>query len=416
MRFFLIGVVVFAAAVGLALALSVDPGNVVLFYPPYRVDLSLNLFLLIAVVAFIVLYALIRIADKTVRMPQRVALYRQRQSEKRASKALRSALQAHFEGRYGHAERDAEEAQELPETAGLAALVAARSAHRMREYGRRDDWLRRAEADPGLRAAKLMTEAECLVDARDGTRALAVVEQLHAAGARHIQSLRLGLKAHQYAGEWDAVLKLLRTLNKRDALHPAAARRIKMLAYRALLAARGDDSHALLALWQSVPNVDKRLGDVALVAAQAFNAAGLGYQARVVIENALVAEWDARLVEEYARSGDEAVNALFTAPSRSRDPKSSQPDDPRPQIERAERWTREHPDDASAFYALGTLCAREKLWGKAQTALGAALEIAPDARLATLIHYELGRVFEQIDEPEKSREHFRAAATSQVGR
>src|SRR5882757_6139361 len=193
MRFFLIGVLVFSAAVGLALTLSADPGNVVVFFPPYRVDLSLNLFLLLEVALFLVLYVLIRVARKTFQMPQRVALYRQRQSERRAS---RNALQAHFEGRYGHAEREANDAQELPETAGLAALIAARSAHRMREYGRRDDWLRRAEGDASLRAAKLMTEAECLVDAREGVRALGVVGELHAAGARHIQSVRLALKAH----------------------------------------------------------------------------------------------------------------------------------------------------------------------------------------------------------------------------
>ena len=76
MRFFLIGLLVFAAAVGLALTLSTDPGNVVVFYPPYRIDLSLNLFLLIEIVAFVVVYALIRLAKKTVQMPQRVALYR----------------------------------------------------------------------------------------------------------------------------------------------------------------------------------------------------------------------------------------------------------------------------------------------------------------------------------------------------
>ena len=412
MRYFLIGVVVFAAAVGLALTLSADPGNVVVFFPPYRIDLSLNLFLLIEVVAFVVLYALIRLAKKTVQMPQRVALYRQRQSEKRASRALRSALQAHFEGRYGHAEREAEEAQELPETAGLAALVAARSAHRMREYGRRDEWLRRAESDPGLRAAKLMTEAECLVDARDGTRALGVVDQLHAAGARHIQSLRLGLKAHQYAGDWDAVLKLLRTLNKRDALHPVAARQMKTLAYRALFAARGNDPHALLALWQGVPQADKRIGDVALVAARAFNAASMGHQARIVIENAITAEWDPRLIEEYARSGVErdAESATGTATG------SRSADDSRSQIERAERWTREHPDDPSASYALGALCARQRLWGKAQTALREALERSPDPRLATAVHFELGRVLEEIGDGEQSRAQFRAAAALAIDR
>ncbi len=414
MRFFLIGVLVFAAAVGLALTLTSDPGNVVVFYPPYRVDLSLNLFLLIEIAAFVVLYVLIRIAKRTVEMPQRVALYRQRQSEKRASRALRSALQAHFEGRYGHAEREADEAQELPETAGLAALVAARSAHRMREYGRRDEWLRRAEADPGLRAAKLMTEAECLVDAHDGQRALGVVEQLHAAGARHIQSLRLALKAHQYAGDWDAVLRLLRTLNKRDALHPAAARQMKALAYRSLFAARADDAHALLALWQTVPQADRRIGDVALVAAQAFNAAGLGYQARVVIESAIASEWDARLAEEYARSGDEVASTAVDAQG-GRDARIGAVDDARSQIERAERWTRDRPDDPSAFYALGALCARERLWGKAQGALRDALERSPDARLTTAIQVELGRVYEQINEPERSRTAFRAAAMASLG-
>ena len=395
MRYFILGLMLFAAAVGLALTLSTDPGNVVVFYPPYRIDLSLNLFLLLEIGAFIVVYSVIRIARKTVQMPARVAQYRQRQSEKRAGRALRGALQAHFEGRYGHAEREAEAARELPETAGLAALIGARSAHRMREYGRRDEWLKRAEAEPALRAAKLMTEAECLVDARDGTRALVVVEQLHAAGARHIQSQRLALKAHQYAGDWENVLKLLRTLSKRDVLHPAAAREIKTMAWRALFAARGNDAHALINLWQSVPTADRRIADVALVAAKAFNAADLGPQARLVLEGALAHEWDARLVEEYARGrGPDDTSA----PARE-------------QIERAERWVSDHPGDSAAGYALGVLCARDKLWGKAQSALKNALLQTSDARLAARLHLELARVYEAIGDVDAAMKHFREAAS-----
>lgn len=417
MRHFLVGVLVFAAAVGLALTLSADPGNVVVFYPPYRLDLSLNLFLLLEIVAFIAVYVLIRLVRKTFQMPQRVALYRQRQSERRAERALRNAVQAHFEGRYGHAEREASEAQELAETAGLASLVAARSAHRMHEYGRRDEWLRRAEADPALRTAKLMTEAECLVDAREGTRALAVVEELHATGARHIQSLRLALKAHQYAGDWDAVLRLLRLLNKRDALHPAAARQMKTMAYRAIFAARADDAQGMVALWQGVPNADKRIPEVALVAARAFNAAGLGHQARLVIENAMTGEWHPQLAEEYAQSGTsrDASAPLQLDDGTVRD--ASMRDEAHQQIERAERWVREHPGDASACFALGALCIREGLWGKAQSALKNALTMSErdDARLVSAIHVELGRLFEAIGEPDKSLEHYRAAALARIG-
>jgi HemY protein len=201
-------------------------------------------------------------------------------------------------------------------------------------------------------------------------------------------------------------LRLLRTLNKRDALHPAAARQMKTLAYRAQFAARRDDPHALVGLWQAVPSSDKRVADVALVAAQAFNSAGLANQARLVIENAIASEWDPRLAEEYARSG---------APRRSetgevRDSPTSPADDPRFQIERAERWVREHPGDPSASYALGALCVREGLWGKAQIALRSALAESPEPRLASTIHLELGRLFDAVGDAEQSREHFRAAA------
>src|SRR6266446_4259627 len=118
MRAFFTILVLFAAAVALALAARFDPGNVVFFFPPYRVDLSLNLFLLLAVLAFVAFYVVVRVIKKTLQLPRRVAEYRQRQLEKRSYRALRNALQAHFEGRFGHAETQAQLAQELPETAG----------------------------------------------------------------------------------------------------------------------------------------------------------------------------------------------------------------------------------------------------------------------------------------------------------
>jgi len=390
MRAFFTALLIFAAAVGLALAARFNPGNVVVLFPPWRIDLSLNLFLLLAVLAFIFLYGVLRLARKTVQLPQRVAEYRRRQRELRANKALRNALQAHFEGRYGHAEKQAQLAQDSPETAGLAALIGARSAHRMTEYGRRDDWLRTAEAHESLKAARLMTEAECLVDARDSNRALTVVEQLHGAGARHIQSQRLALKAHQYVGNWAEVLRLLRSLNKRDALHPVVARQILRQAYQALLENR-TDAQALGSFWQEVPAAERRIPDVALVGAQAFNRANLGHQARIIIEGALAHEWDARLVMEYARCVE----------------KQSQT-----QIERAERWLQQHPDDSALQYALGLLCAREQLWGKAQHYLSAVLS-SDDPELVKAARRELALVYESIGNAEQAAIHFKAAALTQ---
>lgn len=392
MRIFFIIIVLFAAAVGVALSARFDPGNVVFFYPPYRVDLSLNLFVGFAILFFAVLYAALRLIRNTVQLPQRVAQYRLRQREKRAYRALRGALQAYFEGRYGHAEKQAQEAQGLPEAAGLSSLVGARAAHRMSEFTRRDEWLRRADSAGGLRTARLMTEAECLVDARDSARALDVVSQLHAAGARHIQSLRLALKANQYAAQWDEVLRLLRMLNKRDAIHPAAAHQIKIVAYRALLDARTSDGYSLIAFWQDVPQPDRRLPDIALAAAQAFNRAQLGYQARMILEPALAQVWDARLVEEFGHCVEQNSNS---------------------QIERAERWLASHPGDASLQYALGMLCVRAGLWGKAQIYLNGALSDDRETSLAGRVHLEMARMFESIGDKEEAATHFREAALFQ---
>jgi HemY protein len=50
---------------------------------------------------------------------------------------------------------------------------------------------------------------------------------------------------------------------------------------------------------------------------------------------------------------------------------------PLAQIERAEDWLREHPDDASLLLALGKLCAAEKLWGKAQSYIEGPRRLRP---------------------------------------
>lgn len=394
MRVFILLILIFAAAVTLAVGAHLDPGNVVFFYPPYRIDLSLNLFVLLGLVGFFFLYGLMRLAARTYQMPERVSEYRRRQRERRSYRALRGALQSYLEGRFGHAEKEARAALEYDDTAGLAALIAARAAHRMTEYARRDEWLRLADQTPGLRAARLMTEAECLVDARDSARALEVVAQLHGAGARHIQSQRLALKASQYAGQWHEVLRLLRMLTKRGAIHPTAARQIKVMAYRALFEGLRADGYGLIAFWQDMPTADRSVPEVALAAARAFNAAHMGYQARLVIEQALAQDWNDALVAEYAACVEN--NSTL-------------------QIERAERWLLSHPNDVALQFALGTLCVRQRLWGKAQMYLNGALTNDSEGRYAARVHLAMARMFEELADPGHAAEHYRAAALAMPG-
>src|SRR5450830_1725607 len=114
MRLFLWLLALMAAAIGIAVTARFNPGNVVLFYPPYRVDLSLNFFVLLQVLLFILLYLLVRAVRATVRMPAQVAAYRYRKRERDSNKGLREALKALFEGRFGRADRRARRAPHAP--------------------------------------------------------------------------------------------------------------------------------------------------------------------------------------------------------------------------------------------------------------------------------------------------------------
>ena len=198
MRIFLWLVALMAAAIGIAVTARFNPGNVVLFYPPHRIDLSLNLFCVLLALLFVLLYVVIRAVRATVKMPRKVAAYRQQKRERDGNKGLREALKALFEGRFGHAEKAALRASELPENAGVAALIGARAAHRMRQAARRDQWLARLQDDNAMKTARLMTMTELLVDDHQPEAALAAVRELNASGTRHIHALQWSLKAQRH--------------------------------------------------------------------------------------------------------------------------------------------------------------------------------------------------------------------------
>lgn len=240
----------FAAAIGLAVLARFNPGNVVLFYPPYRVDLSLNFFLFLLTTGFALLFFLINTVRLTMDMPGRVSQYRLEKRQRESGRALLDALKAYLEGRYGQAEKSAARATQLPENEGLAALLAARSAHRLQQPARRDAWLMQSQKDTALRNARLMTTIELLTEeSRDSDGALQALEELNASGIRHIQALRLALRVNQHKRNWQEVLRLVRLLDKRQALHPTLSQRLRDLAYESLLPTAAHDADTLKNFW-----------------------------------------------------------------------------------------------------------------------------------------------------------------------
>jgi HemY protein len=386
-------IILFATAIVLAVGARFNPGNVVLFYPPYRVDLSLNLFLLMLVLLFMLAYGTIRAIRSTQQMPQRVATYRREKREREGNRALRDALKALFEGRFGHAEKAAARAGDSPENAGLSALIGARAAHRLSQGARRDAWLAKIRDDASLKTARLMTAMELQIDDHQPEVALDAANELNASGTRHIHALRLALKANQHANNWSEVLRLVRLLDKRNAIHPALSRRLRELAYADMFSDRGHDAESLRRVWATVPTQDRLQPLVAVRAAASFNANGLHDEARAIVEKALAAEWDDRLVRAYGNSAAAEGSPALMA-----------------QIERCEEWSRARPNDPELALTLGTLCLRQKLWGRAQRQLEQALSDATDSETVRAAHLKLAQLHEALNQPEEAAAHYRQCA------
>ncbi|GAA4341026.1 heme biosynthesis HemY N-terminal domain-containing protein [Pigmentiphaga soli] len=384
------------AAVGLAVGVRYHGGNVALLLPPYRIELSASLAALILLAAFAALYAALRAISWTLGLPTRVRRWRARRALEQQQQLLERGWINLLEGRYARAELDMTSVADQTDVASrqvLATLSAARAAHAMQEFGRRDALLQRAreaaEADPGLKPAATIVEADMLLDQQRADEALALLSQLHENGPRHMHSLRLTLRAHRDLGHWAEVLKLARMLSKRHALHPAASVRMIAAAAAGLLRAAPDDA-TRRAVWKDLRADERLLPEVALAAAAVFETGGDDARTRKTLEDAIEVEMTPALLHAYAHC---------------------QPGQIQPRLEKAEEWLRDHPHNADLLQTLGALCLCGKLWGPAQRYLERSLAERDDPRT----HALLASLYDRTQRAADAVRHWRLATRGLVG-
>ena len=381
-----------ALAVGLALAARYNEGYVLLVLPPWRAEISLNLFLLLCAVGFFVVHLLARAVSHTLGLPRAVAEFRRRRREERSTQALRDAWRLLQEGRYGHAMRCAEKAATDDAAAGMLALAGWRAAHALRDTARSAEWAQRVRGHDrdGLRAARLMVEAEFALEERRFEDASDALRQFAASEGRHIAALRLALRAEQGLGNWREVARLVRQLEKHQALTADQAAPIRSRALREALRGLRDDPAGLMRYWRELDEADRAHPALALETARALMLAGDCREAQRVIEDALEENWDASLLLAYGdcgKPGEVAGDVLG-------------------RIARAEKWLQRMPRDGELLLTLGRLCRQQQLWGKARSYLEAALAVAP-SRAA---HVDLAQLLEQLEESALAARHYRSAA------
>src|SRR5438067_12710696 len=219
------------AATAVALAFKLNNGYALLVAPPYRIEISLNLLLILLIGGFFGLHLLARLISGTVQLPATVRAWRRQQKRERARAKQDAAIIALLEGRYGKAQQPAVEALAIPQSSGLNALIAARAARDVREFDTVDAFLNRPDAlSPSLAVPRLMLLAESALEQGQPQEALRILRDLRKEAGMHTAALRLELRALQAAARWSDIPALLEQLVKRKVFDPGQAEQVRMTA------------------------------------------------------------------------------------------------------------------------------------------------------------------------------------------
>ncbi|HVE50946.1 MAG TPA: heme biosynthesis HemY N-terminal domain-containing protein [Casimicrobiaceae bacterium] len=385
MRALLMFLLLGAIAVAVALFAKINVGYVLFVAPPYRLELSLNAFIVVVLIAFGLCYALIRFASRLSALPREVREHRKSQHLERARAKQDAALIGLLEGRFGRARQRAEEALAIPHSSGLSALIAARAALETRDFEGAAALLARPDAQaPSLAVPRLMLEAEVALERGHTIDALARLAELKRDAGAHTAALRLELRTLSEAGRHAEVPAIVDQLEKRKVYDKSQADLVRAAAHAEALRALAGDSAGLRAYWNRLSEIDRVLPRIAVAAARSMRAQGNEADAADILARSIEHYWDPAAVLLYAEC---------RLPDATR------------QLQIAERWLTQHSDDAMLLFALGRLCERSQLWGKAQTYYEASLALDDGWRT----HVALGEMLGRVGGHEAANAHLAAA-------
>ena len=375
-------------AVALALAGRYGAGYVVFVVPPWRADTSVMLFVILQLVLFAVAYLLIQVAVKAYRLPRQLRKSKAEHEKLKARNVLLESLQLLFSGQFGSAEAKARSAMQHDETRDMGAAIAAWAAYEGGNSGAALPYLDQIRGDGSARMRDA-TKAYMLLADGKATDALALLNDLAAMDPKNPGVLKMKVEAEMAGNAWEDVLITLAPLTRSGMLPPGAAQQIRLNAEINLIKSKPANPQAIIDAWKAFAAESRFDTDMVATVARRLLALGCGDEAKTVIEEVIDERgadgWDSQLAAIYADCKTESTLA---------------------QIERAERWLRQHARDAELLATLGKLCMRQALWGKAQSYLEASVALQPTLDA----HMTLARLMEKLGRTDEAIRHMRRSA------
>lgn len=382
-RVYVIVFLAIAAAVAIGMGVAKHPGYVLIDYPHvlrYESGLWSTLAaVIVLVLAVFILWLLLGLLGASSGV---VNPWSSRNRDRRVQVAIEQGQMDLAEGRWASAQKHLHRAAEAERQPLLYYLGAARAANELGRYEDSDNLLERAlERQPQAELAIALSHAQLQMDRGDTEGAQQTLQVMHERHPHNAQLLRQLQRLHQQRGDWSAVVRLLPALRKDKVLPAAELAELERRAWgeNLTLAAytEGEGLAALQLAWQQLSAAQRQELPLVLAYAEQLRQLGAQDEAEEVLRGALKRNYDSHLARLYG-----LVRGS----------------DPARQLQVAEGWLKQHPDDPGLLLTLGRLCLQNRLWGKARDYLESSLRLERNPEACA----ELARLLAQLGDTERS--------------
>jgi HemY protein len=307
-----------------------------------------------------------------------------RQSQNRRFEKSRKLLNLGLidlaEGRFAQAENNLVKLVEYSESPLIHYLAAARAAQQQGKHDERDNYLKAAhETKPEAEIAIGVTQAELQLSHQQNEQALATLTHLRSIAPRHDHVIRLLARVHYQLEDWVALAELLPDIRKKKLLKDDKLKTMETVAYKGFLDISADtDNHARLdAAWDKIPKPVQTEADMLIHCVSLYNKAGwLLAGTEQLIITSLDRQWHDGLIEIYGELNASDITG---------------------QLKQAEKWLADYDENEHLLLALGRICIRAKLWGKAQGYLEASIGVKAQAATCFALAELLNEHLQQQD-------------------
>lgn len=376
-----LAVVVLAAI----LIVQKDPGFVLVKYGDFSVETSLAFGIIAVAIAALLIHFIFRVLMAIWNLPGAVKRQSKSRRYDKSRRLLNQGLIDLAEGRFDQAESNLIKLVEYSESPLVHYLAAARAAQLQGKHDERDSYLKAAhEARPEAEMAIGVTQAELQLAHQQLEQSLATLTHLRGIAPHHNHVLRLLARVYFELEDWQSLVDLLPDIRKKKLLKESILKNMEGKSYRGFLAAAKGNQQALEKAWVKTPKASQTDADLILYYIKLSNRASSNSSSvEQLIIKSLDQKWDNRLVEAYG---------LFKAI------------DPNQQLRRTEKWLGDYAKNEYLLLALGRICIRARLWGKAQSYLEASIGVNAMAASCLVLAKLLG---DQLQENDKASQYYK---------